>query len=570
MSQEKIDILQRALIREKAARKQAEKILEYKATELYKLSEDLKESNLKLEKAVKDKTSQLQGVFENIVDAYVVIDLLGNILKMNDAAMDLLESDSLRDDINLMSLVHPDEYDHVSNSFKVLSEKGLITDFKTKIITKEKTTKLVHINASIIYDDGIAVAAQGIVRDITIERERSLILEMINDLAKSILGMENIHEIAWEITEKIATYLSSDDVVIYLVNENDTLEQIAAFKNKVNAEKKIVNKITLPIGQGIVGCVAESGVSELINDTQSDKRYIKDDEIRNSEITVPIISDDKVIGIIDSEHPQKNFYTKKNLKTLENVASLVAMQLQSALNLRERLKTELKNTELLKKLEKSNDELEEYAHVVSHDLKSPLRSIYALVDWIKSDNADKLDSNTLENFSHIEMTLEKMEQLISDILEYSSIGSTNENRISIKLDKLIKDLVSIMYVPNHINIEIPDNLPVIKGDRIKLQQLFQNLIGNAVKFIDKKEGTINISVEDAQTHYKFSIQDNGMGIEEKFHSKIFDVFHTLKKSKDSTGIGLSIVKKIVNLHEGEIWLESELNKGTTFYFTLKK
>ena len=100
--------------------------------------------------------------------------------------------------------------------------------------------------------------------------------------------------------------------------------------------------------------------------------------------------------------------------------------------------------------------------------------------------------------------------------------------------------------------------------------MFQNLLSNAIKFIDKPKGLIEIDVQEKGAFYQFSIKDNGIGIEKKFHEKIFKIFHALNKSKDSTGIGLSIVKKIVNLHEGEIWLESEPKIGTTFYFTLKK
>jgi signal transduction histidine kinase len=135
---------------------------------------------------------------------------------------------------------------------------------------------------------------------------------------------------------------------------------------------------------------------------------------------------------------------------------------------------------------------------------------------------------------------------------------------------MFKELIAMLYVPKHIKIKSLKQLPTLKGDKTKLQQLFQNLISNAIKFIDKDKGEIIIDVEDLKSHYKFSIKDNGIGIEKKFHDKIFKIFHALNKSKDSTGIGLSIVKKIVDLHEGEIWLDSEPNVGTTFYFTLKK
>jgi len=231
---------------------------------------------------------------------------------------------------------------------------------------------------------------------------------------------------------------------------------------------------------------------------------------------------------------------------------------------------ELQKEKLLAKLEKSNDELQEYAHIVSHDLKSPLRSINALVSWLKEDNQGKLDDVSLQNFGLIETTLEKMEQLITDVLNYSSVGSDIAEKTDIDLNVLIDELITILYIPSHIKVECQSSLPVLNGEKTKLQQLFQNLISNSVKFIDKKNGVIKINVEDLKTHYKFSVEDNGIGIEKKFHNKIFKIFHSLKKSKDSTGIGLSIVKKIVNLHEGEIWLDSEPNVGTTFYFTLKK
>jgi light-regulated signal transduction histidine kinase (bacteriophytochrome) len=135
---------------------------------------------------------------------------------------------------------------------------------------------------------------------------------------------------------------------------------------------------------------------------------------------------------------------------------------------------------------------------------------------------------------------------------------------------LVKNLNNILYIPENITINILNKLPVVQGDKIKYQQIFQNLIGNAIKFNDKEKGVINIDVENQNSFYKFSVSDNGIGIEKKYYDKIFKIFQSLKVTKNSTGIGLSIVKKIVDIYKGEIWLESELNKGTTFYFTIKK
>ncbi|CAA0235666.1 Two-component system sensor histidine kinase [Tenacibaculum maritimum] len=697
MSSSEIEILKRALKREKAARKAAEKILEDKSRELYTLSEELKETNLKLEDLLNKKSSQLQGVFENILDAYLMIDLSGNVLKMNDAAIDLFGYDIAKEGLNVMNLIYPEDAEYAFESFEKLKKAGIFSNYIARIVTKRNCVKWVHINASLVYDrKQKTVAAQGIIRnitelkrtseameaqkkeldiivqnsslgialtqfggilrtnksfqellgyseeelerltiedisipedlpeskiylekmdsgeidnfvinkryrrknnsilwaktsvnavrdrsgniqcqvalveDVTFERERSLIIHMINDLAKSILGKVNIYEIAWEVAQKIANYLDTEDCVIYLVDyRRKTLEQIAAFGSKTNEQKEIINKISLPIESGIVGHVVKTGKGEIVNNTSKDSRYIVDDQVRLSELTVPIISEGKVIGVIDSEHIDKNYFTKEHLQTIENIASLISMQLKSALNIREREKAEIRNIQLLKKLEKSNDELNEYAHIVSHDLKSPLRSVYALTSWIKSDNEGKFDEMTLSNFNLIEETLEKMEQLISDVLTYSSIDTVVEKQ-KVDLNEVLENLQKILFIPENISIKIVKKMPVVNGEITKFQQLFQNLISNAIKFNDKEKGIIQVDFIENKSFYQFSIQDNGIGIEQKYHDKIFKIFHFLKESSESTGIGLSIVKKIIDLYDGEIWLDSKPNEGTTFYFTIKK
>lgn len=698
MSQEEVDILKRALAREKASRKAAEAILEAKSAELYEVNKKLEASYSELTSLYNKTTSELQGIFENIVDAYVIMDVNGNVLKFNDAATELFGYDVDKEPVNVANLIYKDDHEYAMTSFKELLSKGHFKNYEARVYTKSKTVKWVHINASLVLDkNGIPIAAQGIVRDITdtkrinqiveeqksqldaivqnssigivltqhgqiirtntsiqntlgyseeelskltvkdisfpedfpqsktfleqmdsgeidnfivekryrkkngsmlwaktnvsavrdneghinyqvalvedvtLERQQSLIIDMINDVAKALLGKMDIYEIAWEITNNIAEYLDTEDCVIYLVDRSaNTLEQIAAFGTKLNKSKQIDNKIVLPIGNGIVGSVAKTGKAEIINDTSEDSRYIVDDEQRFSEISVPIVSDGEVIGVIDSEHRSKNYFTKEHLRTLENIASLVAMQLKSAINLREREKAETKNVQLLEALEKSNDELQEYAHIVSHDLKSPLRSIDALVSWIKEDNKGKLDEATNQNFELIETTLEKMELLISDILLYSSIGSESKQSSEVDLNTLIEELKQILYVPDHIAINVINPLPVVTGDKTKLQQLFQNLISNAIKFNDKENGLIEIDVVEQKSYYQFSVKDNGVGIEKEHHDKIFKIFHALNKNKESSGIGLSIVKKIVDLYKGEIWLESKPNEGTTFFFTFKK
>jgi signal transduction histidine kinase len=224
---------------------------------------------------------------------------------------------------------------------------------------------------------------------------------------------------------------------------------------------------------------------------------------------------------------------------------------------------------LLNELAYQNQELSDYAHMVSHDLKSPLRSIDALTMWLKQDYSSKLDNDGKKTLDLIRTNVNKMDALISGILEYSTIGKGEIEFYDIDLNKLIDEILKSTQVPEHINITIFE-LPTIKGDKYRLKQLFQNLIGNAIKYNNKEKGTIQIGVKDQDQYWLFYVRDNGKGIDKAYFSKIFKTFIKLENNPDSSGIGLSIVKKIVELYAGKIWLESEINIGTTFYFTLKK
>jgi len=226
--------------------------------------------------------------------------------------------------------------------------------------------------------------------------------------------------------------------------------------------------------------------------------------------------------------------------------------------------------ELLRNLEKKNQVLSDYAHMVSHDLKSPLRSIDSLINWIIEDNKKLFDQNTTANLNLILQNLEKMDALINGILNYSTIDQAEMESYDVDLNHLVSEIIQIIFRPKHIEIIVKGEMPVIKGDKFRLQQLFQNLIQNAIKSIDKEKGMVEIDVKDVDSFWMFSVKDNGKGISTEYHDKIFQIFEKLENDQMATGIGLSIVKKIVDFYGGQIYLESEVGKGTGFYFTLPK
>lgn len=226
--------------------------------------------------------------------------------------------------------------------------------------------------------------------------------------------------------------------------------------------------------------------------------------------------------------------------------------------------------DLVNELEASNKGLQEYAHIVSHDLKSPLRSVSALAAWLYDDYKDKLDESGRYNLKMMLEKVEGMDKLITGILKYSTVNNDALDSKEVDINEIIKSIEEIIFIPDHVKIKVVDELPVILADKTKIHQLFQNFLSNAVVNIDKKVGLVEIGCKETATHWQFSVKDNGVGIPKEYHEKIFQIFQSIGNNERSTGIGLSIVKKIIDRYEGQVWLESEIGLGTTFYFTLKK
>lgn len=239
-------------------------------------------------------------------------------------------------------------------------------------------------------------------------------------------------------------------------------------------------------------------------------------------------------------------------------------------NISQRKESEVQREFLVDSLAKSNKELEEYASIVSHDLKSPLRSIHSLISWIKEDNDKELNTQTLQYLSMVENKVEKMDHLIDGILTYAKIDKVEKALETVNTQEIVQNIINIIHIPSHINVSISNPLPEIRADRFRIQQLFQNLISNAVNYIDKPSGIVTIDCSETANDYLFFVKDNGPGIAKKNQEKVFKIFQSLETSDKSTGLGLSIVKKIIDTYRGEIWIESELGKGTTFFIKLNK
>ncbi len=223
-------------------------------------------------------------------------------------------------------------------------------------------------------------------------------------------------------------------------------------------------------------------------------------------------------------------------------------------------------------LETANQELQSFAYVVSHDLKAPLRGIAQIAHWLLEDYATAFDEQGRQYVDLLLKRVQRMDSLINGVLEYSRVGRVVGNAERIDLNLMLQEIFETLVPPPTIHIALQPGFPVIVADKVRISQVFQNLIANALRHTDKPRGEITVEWLDAGAFWQFSVSDNGPGIDSKYYDRIFQIFQTLKpqNEQESTGVGLSIVKKIVELHGGKIWVESEVGNGSTFWFTLPK
>lgn len=221
-------------------------------------------------------------------------------------------------------------------------------------------------------------------------------------------------------------------------------------------------------------------------------------------------------------------------------------------------------------LEEVNAELTNFAYVTSHDLKAPLRAISQLSAWIVEDYAPLLDQDGRDKLALLTDRAKHMHNLIDGILQYSRVGRASEKVVEIDLNSLVQKTMDVLSPPPHVKVQIEGRLPVVKAEPTYIAQVFQNLLANAINYMDKPHGYISIKCEEDDANWVFGVADNGPGIEQKYFAKIFQMFQTLgpRKDVDSTGIGLALVKRIVEKWGGKIWLESTVGQGTIFYFTI--
>jgi PAS domain S-box-containing protein len=283
------------------------------------------------------------------------------------------------------------------------------------------------------------------------------------------------------------------------------------------------------------------------------------------ELVVPIQRDDLVVAVLGvGNKPQE--YTDKDLEIVSYLADVTW-------ELTERKQAEQEREELIKKLEAQNAELERFTYTVSHDLKSPLVTIQGFLGYLEEDMATGNLERFKQDTQRIASAVDSMNNLLKDLLELSRIGRLMNPPEDVPFSEIAQEVLEILHgqlEAHGVAVTLEPNLPTVYGDRQRLKEVLQNLISNAAKFMgDQPDPHIEIGQEGEENGKPvFFVRDNGIGIEPEFHDRIFSLFERLNPETEGTGIGLALVKRIVEYHGGRIWVESEAEEGSIFYFSL--
>ncbi len=434
--------------------------------------------------------------------------------------------------------------------------------------------------------------------------EDRLLLERSMDISSNELESSNIQlseeskkqaEILNRLKESLNTLLSVDDSdsnINFIDDEDDILKVI----DFIEIQSKHIKQVEEEILQ-VQHFINQSNDAIQVMDTDGGLVFANHNALqwmgseRGNHFTKKIFEIDSKFenegewkDILEKLKTEKSFITEKDQNTdgfdfpveigikqvkLNNDHFVICV----SRDISSRKESENLQQELIKGLKKANEELENFAYIVSHDLKAPVRGIGSLTSWLIEDYSELLDDEGKNLLSLMKKRVLRMQQLIEGILQYSRVGRLDGEEKEINLNTIVKDVIDTIAPPKDtFEIVFDNELPTIVNSEIRISQVFQNLISNAIKYNDKDRCIVSVGVRNLEDTWEFYVQDNGPGIKPAYHNKIFKIFQTLQARDkfESTGIGLSIIKKIIEQNDGTIRLESDEGKGCRFLFTLPK
>ena len=423
---------------------------------------------------------------------------------------------------------------------------------------------------------------QGFLVDVTARKlaeeqleKRLAELDAVRGVSETLISQTDLKQIIQQTGDQIKITFEADNLFIALMNTTTSLIHFPYYlENGMQ-----ISAPALTFGKGLTASVVRLKGPLLINTdwpnvTAEHGVIYYDNNPAKSSLTIPLMIGDKGIGAISIQDMEKeNVFSENDLRLLSTIAANLAVAIENT-RLQESLKRELTIQEkLISELEMKNAELERFAYTASHDLKSPLITIRGYLGYLERDAYEGNFKRLQQDITRIAEAAEKMHDLLNDLLELSRVGKLMSDPKIVQFDEVVREAlkrVEGQLNEKQVKVRVGSEFPRVTGDKERLIEVVQNLVDNACKFMgDQPYPIIEIGAERIDDEDVFHVQDNGIGIRKEFHDRVFGLFDKLDSTSSGTGIGLALVKRIIEVHGGRIWIDSYgLGMGTTFYFTL--
>lgn len=490
-------------------------------------------------RSLKDRYDE--DLFEPALNILHFIDREGTVVRRNEASRTAIGYPTRRS-LQLSEYVHPSETTKIKTELIRLFDRGEVRSIETRFVSEDRKSFPVEIRGSRVNERLAIIEAHDRSTEAELERQimeteapyRRLIEDSIDTLDSGIIMTDRKREVIWA-NATIGKFFGIDRDRLIGVDAKSALSRyVGAFEDAQTLSK--VMEEAIDRGERIDSIVCH------VRPTLSRAERIL--EYRS----IPIETDRYKGGRID------HYIDITELKQLEE-------------SLREKTRN----------LERSNEKLEEFSHVVSHDLKEPLRTVETFSGFLLEDYEDKLDEEGVDYLNTLKRTSARMRQLINDLLSLASIHMDTKSFERINTQRMLEEIREDLEIRlRGVNLQVAGDLPPVRGSRVRIGELFSNLVVNGIKYNDKALPMIHVGwQEDARSNSNsvtFFVEDNGIGIESRYQERVFGIFEKLNPREDyeGTGAGLAICKRIVEEHGGTIWVESEVGKGSTFYFTIPR
>lgn len=544
--------------------------------------------------ALQESEERYRSLFDGVPVGLYRTTVEGEFLEINPAMLEMLGFPNREAMAKVRTpVLYVDPEDRVQWQ-ALLENYGTILDFETQLRRQDGTLIWVRDNARALRDSSGQIRSyEGSIKDITGRKlAEHTAAEAIRNLEKQNQRLDSLYRVGQIVNSTLDVEVILDHLTdeamrvtqashgqVLLVNKPKGVFERHALRGFSEEEADRALTIPLPLDQGINGRAFLTYETVLVDDVKREPNYYPLIATTRTELAVPIIHNGEVLGNLDVQSPVIGAFHDLDIDYLRALAEQVAIALSNARlyerarqEIAERRRIERELNHLMDVLARSNEELEQFAYVASHDLQEPLRMVTSFLQLLKSRYGGKLDSDADEFIDFAVDGATRMKTLINDLLIYSRVGTASKPYLPISGDVVLdRAVANLRVVIEESGAAVThDPLPTILADDTQIVQLFQNLIGNALKFRSNETPRIHVGVDARESEWVFSFKDNGIGIEPEYKERIFIIFQRLHLSTDypGTGIGLAVCKKIVERHGGKIWVESELGQGATFHFTL--